>query len=392
MNNRRVMTAVWVVAVCGLALPAFGQGARQDRRDPAARPDGPPPALEGPRVNRPRPAGVGGDFGGGEKMGRDRIARRPAPMRAFWDAVKVLDQDDMPDALRMSPEQHEKMEALLHEQREKMMGGPAGRPEGGPEGGPNGARRARPEGDRPDARLEGRPDGQPNGRPGEPGARPQREQMNDEQREAMRAERGVARAARPDRAVQGVPERAPVARPEGDARPDRGPNRGSDRGPEGRPQRRADGQRPDMAPDGGPDEMERRGPRDGMPVNRVTPEQIEEYQTRAWSILNEAQRVVVQAEIDRIELEGADEQMEQRVEQYLNKKREGAAKGGEAPEGGVAGKGAQNADRRAEIAKKLSEMDPEERKAAIERLRGQMRRERGEPRPAPPVDSLRDPE
>lgn len=378
MNNRRVLRAMWVVAVCGLAMPAFAQEAGQGRRDPAARPDGPPPALEGPRVNRGRPAGVGGDFGGGEKMGRDRIARRPAPMRAFWDSVKVLDQDDTPDALRLSPEQHEQIEALLREQRDKMMGGR--------EGGPDQARRVRPEGGRP----EGRPD-----------ARPERD-------EAMSRERGAARAARPDRAVEGVPQRAPGARPEG-ARPDRGPDRAPgrgpeggpqqggpdrarERGPEGRPERRADGQRPEMAPDGGPEGPERRGARDAAQVNRVTPQQIEEYQTRAWAILNDAQRAVVQAEIDRIELEGMDEQMDRRVEDYLNKRRDGAAKGGEAPEGGFAGKGAQNADRRAELAKKLSEMSPEERKVAIERLRAQMRKERGEPRPAPSLDSLRDPE
>ena len=390
MNNRRVLKAVWVAAVCGLAMPAFAQDAGQGRRDPAARPDGAAPALEGPRVNRVRPAGVGGDFGGGEKMGRDRIARRPAPMRAFWESVKVLDQDDTPDALRLSPEQHEQIESLLREQRDKMMGGR--------EGGSDQARRGRPEGRPEGGRPEGRPD-----------ARPER----DEQREAMSRERGAARAARPDRAVEGVPQRAPGARPEGE-RPDRGPGRGPEGGPqkdgpqqggpdrgsdrarergaEGRPERRADGQRPEMAPDGGPEGPERRGARDAAPVNRVTPQQIEEYQTRAWAILNDAQRAVVQAELDRIELEGMDEQMDRRVEEYLNKRREGAAKGGDSPEGGFAGKGAQNADRRAELAKKLSEMSPEERKVAIERLRAQMRKERGEPRPAPSLDSLRDPE
>lgn len=411
MSTRRrigISGVAWMVAACGLALPAFAQNAPE-----ATRPDGPPPVLEGPKPTRVRPPGVGGDFGGGEKMGKDRVARRPAPMRAFWEAVQVLDREDTPDALRLAPEQHEQFEALMSEQREKMRGEMESRMK---ERGANG--QGRGPGDRPantpDARPNANPNAGPKGGPGPgPDARGPRPDMSEEERRAMREERERARAARPDRNIEGVPEGRPQGRPEG--RSPRGPDgegREMRRGPDGQGPTRQDpnAERPaeqnTKAP-GAPGEtrkgVRRVGPPQGEPgqmreraqgqgADRNLSIEMEQTQTRAWSILNEAQRVLVRQELDRIEAESIDAATDQRVDQYLKKRRDGAAQGGTTPEGGFADKTKQNPERRAEIAKKLSEMTPEERQAAMERLRGQARRERGEPRPAPPVEKLRDPE
>ncbi len=409
----------WMIAACGLALPAVAQNAPE-----ATRPDGPPPVLEGPKATRVRPPGVGGDFGGGEKMGKDRVARRPAPMRAFWDAVQVLDREDTPDALRLSPEQHKQFEALMGEQRAKMRGemearmkergansqgrGPGNRPANGPDG-------------RPERGPDANPQAGPNGGRG-PEARGPRPDMTEDERRAMREERERARGAGQER----NDDRGPDARPQGGpaGRPAQGEGRGRGpedrpRGPEGRPPRGPEGEGREMrrGPDGqgiaGPNEpapgapgegrkgVRRLGPPQGEPgqmmeqgrgADRAPGADMQEVQTRAWSILNEAQRVLVRQELDRIETEMLDSTMDQRVDQYLKKRRDGAAQGGAAPEGGFADKAKQNPERRAEIAKKLSEMTPEEREAAVQKLRREMRRERGEPKPAPPVEKLRDPE
>lgn len=358
MSNRRVITAIWLAAACGLALPAHAQqqqGRRAPERAPeAAQPDH-PPVLEGPRADRPKPPGIGGDFGGGERIGKDRIARRPAPMRSFFTAIQVLDREDTPDALRLSEQQHEQIESIMSEQRRQMRAqvesqmrerapiaqgrGPEGR--SAQEPGPRARRNAPPDGERP-ANVEGE--------------RRQRPQPSPE----------AAREGAPDRRAEGEPKGPPQQRP---ARPERP---AADR---------PDGPRP--APARGPNpELEQR-----------IRAQADEVQTRLWSVLNDAQRVVVRQEIDRIEAEGMDADLDRRVEQYLNKRREGAKQGGPAPEQG--GPGARmSPEARQEIARRLSEMSPEERREAVEKMRARMQRERtrGEPKPPPSIDDLRDPE
>ncbi|MBX3318166.1 MAG: hypothetical protein KF902_15015 [Phycisphaeraceae bacterium] len=349
MNNRRVITAIWLAAACGLALPALAQNQQGRRAPEAARPDQ-PPVLEGPRADRPKPPGVGGDFGGGERMGKDRIARRPAPMRSFFSAIQVLDREDTPDALRLSEQQHEQIESIMSEQRRQMRAqiesqvrerasnaqgrGPGDRPAQQP--GPRAQRNAPPDGERP-ANADG--------------PRRQRPQPGPQ----------AGREGGPDQRAEGEPKGPPQQRP---ARP----------AADG-----TDGPRPARGPN---PELEQR-----------LRAQADEMQTRLWSVLNDAQRVIVRQELDRIEAEGMDADLDRRVEQYLNKRREGANQGGPAPE--LSGPGARmSPEAREEMARRLSEMSPEERREAAEKMRTRMQRERtrGEPKPPPSIDDLRDPE
>ncbi|MCW5769013.1 MAG: hypothetical protein KIT19_10035 [Phycisphaeraceae bacterium] len=349
MNNRRVITAIWLAAACGLALPALAQNQQGRRAPEAARPDQ-PPVLEGPRADRPKPPGVGGDFGGGERMGKDRIARRPAPMRSFFSAIQVLDREDTPDALRLSEQQHEQIESIMSEQRRQMRAqiesqvrerasnaqgrGPGDRPAQQP--GPRAQRNAPPDGERP-----ANADGPRRERP-QPG--PQ-----------------AGREGGPDQRAEGEPKGPPQQRP---ARP---------------------------AADGADAPRPARGP--NPELEQRLRAQADEMQTRLWSVLNDAQRVIVRQELDRIEAEGMDADLDRRVEQYLNKRREGANQGGPAPE--RSGPGARmSPEAREEMARRLSEMSPEERREAAEKMRTRMQRERtrGEPKPPPSIDDLRDPE
>ena len=98
----------------------------------------------------------------------------------------------------------------------------------------------------------------------------------------------------------------------------------------------------------------------------------------------------VKGEMERIRAEQGEAELNKRAAEYLRKRREGAAQGGPAPEQGFGEKGPQNPDR----AKRLSEMTPEEREAAMEKARDRAQRERrrGEPKPPPPIEDLRDPE
>jgi hypothetical protein len=154
----------------------------------------------------------------------------------------------------------------------------------------------------------------------------------------------------------------------------------------------------------GRDAQRRRGAREGMPAMEPGERErieasIAEAQTRAWSVLNEGQREYVKREMERIRAESGPEELGKRAQEYLKKRRDGAAQGGPAPEQGFGEKGAQDSARdakRADRAKKLSEMSPEERKAAVEKFRARAEREgkRGEPKPPPPIEELspQDPE
>ena len=380
--NRHSRFAMCLVISAGLACVASAQ---QDRPAPPA--EGEKPVLRGPRVGGERPPGVREEFGG-EKMGRDALPANRAPMREFLAAMMVLDGEDTPDPLRLSEQQHEQLREL--------MGGPRG-PDRRVEGQ---ARRAEGEGRRP----EGEP------RPGRGPADGQRGPRG----EGARGEGADREGVKRDDARRGPPTGAPEGAGRGEA--DRAQDRRPPQGDAPRAERRRApemlemtdemdaprGERP-RGPQGERGARNGRGPEGAQGVGPEARERAAanaaEMQTRAWSILNEGQRAYVKSELERIRAEQGEEELNKRAADYLRKRREGAAQGGPTPAQGFGEKGAPNSDRagaKGDRAKRLSEMSPEEREAAVEKFRSRAERERrrGETKPPPPIEDLtpRDPE
>lgn len=395
--KRHSMIVVCMVAAAGLAGSVYGQEGRPERPVEAKE----PPVLRGPKVGGERPPTVREDFGG-EKMERGRMNAGRPPMREFFDAMMILESDETPDALRLSPEQHEKLEALMSEHRgamrsrmqERSRDGEGARRARGPEGaGPDGEG---PRGRGPDgAGPQGRgPDGEgPRGR-GPEGQRPEGQKRDAQKRDAQKRDAQKRVDSRPEHRVsaqgepaQGAPDGAP-----GEERPRVKRDRVSEPRDAGDEMMRPEAERQIRERGAG------RGGPEGRPgIDPAERERMEasmaEAQTRAWSVLNEGQREYVKREMERIRAESGEEELNKRAQEYLKKRREGAAQGGSAPEQGFGEKGAQDPARdakRAERAKKLSEMSPEERKAAVEKFRKGAERERtrGEPKPPPPIEEI----
>lgn len=414
--KRHSMIVVCLVAAAGLAGSVYGQEGRPERPVEAKE----PPVLRGPKVGGERPPTVREDFGG-EKMERGRMNAGRPPMREFFDAMMILESDETPDALRLSPEQHERLEALMSEHRgamrsrmqERSRDGEGARRARGPEGaGPDGEgpRGRGPDGEGPRGRgpdgegPRGRgPDGEgPRGR-GPDGAGPQGrgpdgqwpegqkrdgQKRDGQKRVDSRPEHRVSAQGEP---AQGAPDGAPNGAP-GEARARVKRDRVSEPREVGDEMMRPEAER----------QIRERGAGRGVPEGRpgIDPAErermeasIAEAQTRAWSVLNEGQREYVKREMERIRAESGEEELNKRAQEYLKKRREGAAQGGPAPEQGFGEKGAQDPARdakRAERAKKLSEMSPEERKAAVEKFRERAEREgrRGAPKPPPPIEEI----
>lgn len=376
--KRHSMIVVCMVAAAGLAGSVYGQEGRPERPIEAKE----PPVLRGPKVGGERPPTVREDFGG-EKMERGRMNAGRPPMREFFDAMMILESDETPDALRLSPEQHERLDAMMREHRDAMRSRMQERPRDGegPRGrGPDGERPRGPEGAGPDGE---RRDGQ----------KREGQMREGERREGERREGQRRVDSRPDQRVpaQGAPDEGPdgqrprVQRDRVGAPREAGDEMIKEGRGEGDARRRNRAANPGGGPDGAP--MIDPAERERMEAS------IAESQTRAWSVLNEGQREYVKREMERIRAESGEEELNKRAQEYLKKRREGAAQGGPAPEQGFGEKGAQEPARdakRAERAKKLSEMSPEERKAAVEKLRRRAEREerRGEPKPPPPIEEI----
>lgn len=128
----------------GLVALALLVAAAPAQPPPAAPPHDPSPPLSGPRIHPDRPPALE------QGLGAQRRARTPGvPMRVFLDALNRLRRDDLPDDVRLSPQQQEHIVAILRqsERRADRPGPrrdltPPGRPEGPPP--PDTPRRAEP--------------------------------------------------------------------------------------------------------------------------------------------------------------------------------------------------------------------------------------------------------
>lgn len=112
MTNRRLKAPFMLIAVAGLATLATPTIAQEGKRPTREAQQAERPTLSGPRVREQRVPGTESGFSAGTDTATRRTAQ-PVPPQVFRKALGELMSEDAPLAIRLSPEQRERISTYV---------------------------------------------------------------------------------------------------------------------------------------------------------------------------------------------------------------------------------------------------------------------------------------
>lgn len=318
-SRNRTYRGVGPRVTAGLALILLGAptlAMAQNERGPGQRPQ--PPLLEGPSVDSKKAPWVHERFAPGGRM--DRQDRSMIAQRPFVESLKRLGSEEAPPDVRLTPEQVERIRAILgdYERQSQEYWRPY-------------RERLGRNGDRPGA------------------AQPRRQQRRDADQPRQRGQ-----------------EQPPWLGKPGD-RPQRADRPDAKRG-----------DRPDAKRGFSP---ERRGGPDGLRGDRPSPEQMtpemrkkftelrrkapkpDKCQSEIWQLLTEPQRQIVTHDLEAFRKEMEAKRGEQEVQRRLKQGRDAKAAQPRS------GQGERSRDEISDLRQRLLRLTPEERRELIRSLR-----------------------